>query len=72
MFNSKHIKQGLNNPKWYIKSSADPIEDMLEVYDKIIGDYLELSKNKNELIISTGLRQIPYDRLKFLLSIKKS
>ena len=53
-----YIKQGLNNPKWYIKSSADPIEDMLEVYDKIIGDYLELSKNKNELIISTGLSQI--------------
>ena len=70
LFNYKHIKQGLNNPKWYIKSSADPIEDMLEVYDKIIGDYLELSKNKNELIISTGLRQIPYDRLKFYYRLK--
>ena len=43
---------------------------MLEVYDKIIGDYLELSKNKNELIISTGLRQIPYDRLKFYYRLK--
>jgi hypothetical protein len=70
LFNSKHIDNVSKNPNWYIKSSSDPIEEMLEVYDKIIGDYLELSKNKNQLVISTGLRQIPYLKTKFYYRLK--
>ena len=69
LFNSKHINDLPKNPKWYINSSSDPIEDMLEVYDKIIGDYLKLSKNK--LMISTGLRQTPYNKIKFYYRLKK-
>ena len=38
---------------------------MLEVYDKIIGDYLKLTNNKNQLMIATGLRQIQYNMTKF-------
>tara|TARA_Y100000389_G_scaffold205060_1_gene262578 strand:- start:1500 stop:2813 length:1314 start_codon:yes stop_codon:yes gene_type:complete len=69
-FNTKHAKNLPKNPKWYINNSSDPIEDMLEVYDQIIGDYLRLSKNKNHLLISTGLRQIPYKSLKFYYRLK--
>ena len=43
---------------------------MLEVYDQIIGDYLELSKNKNQLLISTGLSQVPYNMVKFYYRLK--
>ncbi len=43
---------------------------MLEVYDKIIGDYLKLSKDKFDLIISTGLRQVPYEKRKFYYRLK--
>ena len=35
----------VNNPEWYVKSSSDPFDDMLEVYDKINGDYKD-----NELV----------------------
>jgi CRISPR/Cas system-associated exonuclease Cas4 (RecB family) len=59
------------NPKWYLKLSADPIEDMLEIYDKIIGDYLKLTKKGNQLLIATGLSQIPYDMVKFYYRLKK-
>ena len=70
LFNTKHIKDLPKNPKWYVNPSSDPIEDMLEVYDKIIGDYLKFSKNKNQLMISTGLRQTPYNRIKFYYRLK--
>jgi hypothetical protein len=70
-YNSKHMVNLPKNPKWYLKLSADPIEDMLEIYDKIIGDYLKLTKKGNQLLIATGLSQIPYDMVKFYYRLKK-
>jgi len=69
-YNAKHLKNLPKNPNWYLKKSYDPIEDMLEVYDQIIGDYLKLSKNKTQLLISTGLSQEPYDMVKFYYRLK--
>ncbi len=70
MFNSKYVNTVLNNPKWYIKSSDDPFEEMLEMYDKIIGNYLRLLSKNTRLIISTGLRQVPYKNIKFYYRLK--
>jgi hypothetical protein len=69
-YNSTYIKNLPKNPNWYIASKFDPIQDMLIVYDKIIEDYIELYKNGKQLIISTGLRQIPYDIIKFYYRLK--
>ena len=69
-FNTKHIKNLPKNPKWYINPLSDPIEDMLVVYDRIIGDYLSLGINQNKLVISTGLRQVPYSMTKFYYRLK--
>lgn len=70
LHNSKYLKDLPKNPEWYLNQSLDPIEDMIEVYDKIIGDYLKLSQNKNPILISTGLSQVPYDTLKFYYRLK--
>ena len=69
-FNTAHIKNLPQNPKWYVDPSSDPIEDMLEVYDQIIGDYLKLTNNGNQLFIATGLRQVPYNMTKFYYRLK--
>ena len=69
-FNSKLIKHLPKNPKWYIKQKADPIEDMLKFYDKIIGDYLNFFQKNDKLMIATGLRQVPYDMTKFYYRLK--
>ena len=60
LHNSKYINNLNKNPSWYVSPSHDPIEDMLEIYDIIIGDYLKLNKNEIKFCISTGLRQVPY------------
>ena len=70
-YNTKHIGDLPKNPNWYVDSLFDPIEDMLEVYDQIIGDYLKLSKNEIGLMISTGLRQMPYNMTKFYYRLKE-
>ena len=69
-FNSKYMKSIPKNPDWYVKGDKDPIEDMLDVYDLIIGDYINLSTGINNLFISTGLRQIPYSKNKFYYRLK--
>ena len=70
LYNTKHIENLPKNPNWYIKSSSDPIEDMLFIYDKIIGDYIKLSKNSTQLVIATGLSQVPYHETKFYWRLK--
>jgi hypothetical protein len=69
-YNTKHIKDLPKNPKWYLNPSSDPIEEMLEVYDEIIGDYLKISSNDKKILISTGLRQVPYNMTKFYYRLK--
>jgi hypothetical protein len=69
-FSSKHVKKGthLRNPDWYISEDQDPFEDMLEVYEIIIGDYLSL--RDSDLIIATGLSQKPNDKVEFYYRLK--
>lgn len=70
LYNTKHIKNLPKNPEWYVNPKSDPIEDMLKVYDRIIGDYLNLCEDKNKLVISTGLRQVPFGTTKFYYRLK--
>jgi hypothetical protein len=63
-FNARHGKSGLNkNPEWYLADGIDPFAEMLAIYDRIIGDYL--SNKSHALMMSTGLSQVPYDRIKY-------
>jgi len=64
-FNSKYVDTSLQNPTWYINQNADPIADMLEVYDKILGDYLSILDKDTKIMIATGLQQVPYDFVKY-------
>jgi hypothetical protein len=59
----------LRNPAWYISPEEDPIADMLEVYDCIVGDYLD--RSGSDVIIATGLSQRPYDRVKFYYRLRE-
>lgn len=68
-FNSPAAHGGdQKNPAWYVAAHEDPIAEMLEVYDAILGDYLALPKTS--LITATGLTQTPYDRVKFYYRLK--
>ena len=65
--NSPFSSDKANNPDWYIKKHFDPFFEMLKVYDSIIGQYLN---QDNEVIISTGLSQRPYNEIKYYYRLK--
>jgi hypothetical protein len=68
--NSPFISEGskFKNPDWYISPKLDPFSEMLEVYDRIIEEYL--ADDEYELIVATGLSQLPYDRVKYYYRLK--
>ncbi|MBM3389941.1 MAG: hypothetical protein FJY26_10625 [Betaproteobacteria bacterium] len=51
------------NPTWYVPENADPLADVLGLYDLIVGEYFE--RNDTDVLLATGLSQKPYDRVKF-------
>jgi hypothetical protein len=69
-FNASVLRDQLNmrNPGWYVAEDVDPIGEMLEVYDLIVSDYLDVPGV--ELIVATGLSQKPYDRVKFYYRLR--
>ncbi len=58
------------NPEWYLNKKEDPLRDALVLFDKILKDYFSLSE-KFDILIATGLRQVPYDQVKFYYRLKK-
>jgi hypothetical protein len=57
-------KDSLNkNPAWYVPEKADPLADVLGLYDMIVGEYFE--RNDTDVVLATGLAQKPYDRVRF-------
>lgn len=69
LFNAKVFKEpnGLKNPDWYISDKSDPLLELLKLYDEIIGEYLQCGY---DLIIATGLSQIPFTKEQYYWRIK--
>ena len=68
-FNSINSDDNKKNPEWYVNINDNPLKDGVELFEKILNDYIKLS-HKFKIIIATGLTQIPYDRLKYYYRLK--
>ena len=62
------MKKNIKNPDWYINKKFNPAEELFEVYDKIVGDYLDLYDKK--VIVATGLSQKLSDDPVFIIGLK--
>ena len=64
-FNAAPIKNMClyKNPDWYVDQGEDPLADVLDLYDLVVGEYF--SRTDADVICATGLAQKPYDRAKF-------
>jgi hypothetical protein len=64
-FNAEPLRKDSpnKNPEWYISENEDPLADVLELYDMIVGEYF--ARTDTDVLLATGLAQKPYDRVKF-------
>ena len=67
-YSSKVINTPEENPEWYLSKKFDPLLEVFEVYDKLVGNYLSMSNT--ELIIATGLSQEPASNNNFYYRLK--
>lgn len=64
-FNAEPLRKDSRNknPDWYVPEDADPLADVLGLYDLMVGEYFD--RTDTEVMLATGLAQKPYDRVKF-------
>ncbi len=69
MFSSKVYDGDLKNPSWYIDQDDDPLLEVFELYDDIVGQVLDKAPGAR-LMLATGLTQDPYPTEKFYYRLK--
>jgi len=70
LLNSISYKGNLKNPDWYCPEGYDPLLKILNVYDKFIGQILNLDKDL-KIFIATGLHQKPPQKITFYWRLKQ-
>jgi len=69
LFNSKLYKGDQKNPDWYVAAKTDPVWETYKAYDSIIGD-IQKKFPDTQLMIATGLHQIPYSKTTYYWRLK--
>lgn len=69
MCSSPAYKGSAKNPEWYIKKGQDPLLEILELYDTILAEFVNLPNTR--LMISIGMQQIPYEKPTFYWRVKQ-
>lgn len=64
MFSSSAYQGALKNPDWYVGAGVDPVLDVYNLYDHILGTLLEEFPD-HRVMIATGLHQVPYPEESF-------
>jgi hypothetical protein len=64
MFCSGAYRGPNRNPDWYIDEGIDPIEEIYELYDHILGE-VQRSFPQARLMLATGLHQVPHAELTY-------
>jgi hypothetical protein len=70
MFNSSSYDGVQRNPAWYAPDGSDPLYEVYESYDRLIGD-LRHAFPGARLMLATGLHQVPHERLTYYWRLKK-
>ncbi len=62
-FSSVHYEGEIKNPEWYVPANFDPVEQVYELYDQLIGEWLEAMPQDTRAMFITGLSQEAHDRM---------
>ncbi len=69
MFSSEVYDGPLKNPEWYYKGE-DPLAEVYQLYDHLLGEVLETIDDDTRVIVMTGLSQEAHDRLSIYYRLK--
>ncbi len=64
MFGSSAYEGKLTNPEWYLSQNCDPVLEVYQLYDTVIGSILEMAGGAR-LMLATALHQEPHEQLTY-------
>jgi hypothetical protein len=70
MFCSSAYGGDRRNPDWYIKAGLDPVREVLELYDELLGTLLRGFPNAR-VMLATGLHQDPHEKMTYYWRLRK-
>ena len=69
MFNSAAYSGQLKNPDWYATAEADPVLEIYQLYDRIVGQVQDAFPD-TRLMLATALHQDPHPEVTFYWRLK--
>jgi hypothetical protein len=70
MFCSSAYEGERRNPSWYIKPGLDPVLEVLELYDRIVGTVRRQFPDAR-IMLATGLHQDPHERTTYYWRLRQ-
>jgi hypothetical protein len=68
MCSSPAYSGNAKNPDWYVPKGKDPLLEILQLYDTILGELSALPDTR--LMISVGMQQVPYEKVTYYWRLK--
>jgi hypothetical protein len=62
LFNSSVYEGALSNPGWYIRPGIDPVFEIYQLYDRVVGQ-VQQAFPEARLMLATGLHQDPHGQV---------
>ncbi len=69
MFSASAYDGSMRNPKWYVRDGVDPLLDVYQAYDRILGDIIRQFP-RARLMLATGLHQDPHGKVTYYWRIR--
>ncbi len=69
MFNSVAYRGERRNPTWYVRADQDPVGEIYEIYDRVVGQ-VAAAFPQARVMIATGLHQDPHRDVTFYWRLK--
>jgi hypothetical protein len=69
LFNSATYEGSFRNPAWYVRAADDPVTEVYELYDAVVGQVRRVFPDAR-LMIATGLHQDPHGAVTFYWRLK--
>lgn len=69
MFSSAVYEGNMRNPGWYVREGFDPLLDVYQAYDRILGDVVQ-EFPRARLMLATGLHQDPHREVTYYWRVR--
>jgi hypothetical protein len=70
LFCARPYKGASRNPRWYVDAEVDPVCEIYQLYDRVIGQ-VRTAFPQTRLMLATGLHQVPHECVTYYWRLRR-